>query len=83
MAEGSPDPRRSRAPPAGTIVAVYGIGDSTRLARDAFYVSVGFGVLGFQKLQVRRRELEKELAKVRDEGVGTHVSRLVGAVRPD
>jgi len=36
-----------------------------RLARDSFYVSVGFGVLGFQKLQVRRRELEREWAKQR------------------
>ena len=26
---------------------VYGLTDSTRLARDAFYVSVGFGVLGY------------------------------------
>jgi hypothetical protein len=32
-----------------------------RLARDTFYVGVGFGVLGVQKLQVRRRELEKVL----------------------
>jgi len=32
-----------------------------RLARDTFYVGVGFGVLGVQKLQVRRRELEKTL----------------------
>jgi len=43
-----------------------------KLARDSFYVSVGFGVLGFQKLQVRRRELEREWAKQRrgalDEG---------------
>lgn len=46
---------------------MYGIQDSTRLARDAAYVSIGFGVLGFQKLQVRRRELEKELAKHRQD----------------
>jgi hypothetical protein len=35
---------------------------ATALARDAAFVSVGFGVLGFQRLQVRRRELEARLA---------------------
>jgi hypothetical protein len=29
------------------------------LAKDAFYVSIGFGVLGFQRLQVLRREAEQ------------------------
>lgn len=36
---------------------------AVRLARDSFFVTVGFGVLAYQKLQVRRRELEKELDK--------------------
>jgi hypothetical protein len=31
------------------------------LTRDATYVAVGLGVLGFQRLQVRRRELERRL----------------------
>ena len=31
------------------------------LATDGVYVAVGFGVLGFQRLQVRRRELEAQL----------------------
>lgn len=31
----------------------------TDVARDAFYVTVGAGVLTFQKAQVRRREAEK------------------------
>jgi hypothetical protein len=31
------------------------------LARDAAYISVGFGVLAFQKTQVRRQELIKQL----------------------
>ena len=31
------------------------------MATDALYVAVGFGVLGFQRLQVRRRELESQL----------------------
>lgn len=34
----------------------------THAARDAAYVAIGFGVLGFQQLQVRRRELAKVLA---------------------
>jgi hypothetical protein len=33
----------------------------TTLATDALYVAVGFGVLGFQRFQVRRRELEARL----------------------
>ena len=28
----------------------------TRVAKDAAYIAIGFGVLAFQKLQVRRRE---------------------------
>lgn len=36
--------------------------DLTKLARDAAYVAVGFGVLNFQRAQVRRRELAKALA---------------------
>jgi hypothetical protein len=32
-----------------------------RFLRDSFYVTVGFGVLAVQKLQVRRRELERAL----------------------
>lgn len=31
-------------------------------ARDAAYVAIGFGVLGFQQAQVRRRELERRWA---------------------
>jgi hypothetical protein len=33
------------------------------LARDATYTAVGLGILSFQRLQVRRRELERALAK--------------------
>ena len=33
----------------------------TALATDALYVAVGFGVLGFQRFQVRRREIEGRL----------------------
>jgi ElaB/YqjD/DUF883 family membrane-anchored ribosome-binding protein len=35
----------------------------TNLARDAAYVVVGLGVLGFQRAQVQRVELQSRLAK--------------------
>jgi hypothetical protein len=31
---------------------------TVRVLRNTFYASVGFGVLAFQKAQVRRREIE-------------------------
>lgn len=31
------------------------------MLRDSLYVTVGFGVITFQKLQVRRRRIEKAL----------------------
>lgn len=34
--------------------------DITKTLKDAAYVAVGFGVIAFQKTQVRRRELEKQ-----------------------
>ncbi len=42
-----------------------------KAAQDAAYITVGLGVIGFQKLQVRRNELEKNLkaqiSEARDE----------------
>lgn len=35
--------------------------DITKTVKDAAYVAVGFGVIAFQKAQVRRRELEQQL----------------------
>jgi glucose-6-phosphate-specific signal transduction histidine kinase len=35
----------------------------TKTARDAAYVVVGLGVLGFQRAQVRRQELQKRLTE--------------------
>jgi hypothetical protein len=32
--------------------------------REALYIAVGFGVLGFQQAQVRRRMLQKDLARL-------------------
>lgn len=34
-------------------------GRAAELARDATYVAVGLGVLGYQRAQVRRREFER------------------------
>jgi hypothetical protein len=53
--------------------------DLPRGARDAVYTGLGLGILGFQRLQVRRREIEKSL------GVGLppstdDVGRLVGRI---
>ncbi len=36
---------------------------AVRLAREALYVGVGAGVLAYQRVQVQRRELEKELSR--------------------
>jgi prefoldin subunit 5 len=44
------------------------------LARDAAYVAVGLGVLGFQRSQVRRVELKSKL------GQDLHVDQRVDAV---
>ena len=55
-----------------------GMGNETaRVARNTFFASVGFGVLAFQKVQVRRRELEKSL-KPQVESVQRHVRSVIG-----
>lgn len=46
-----------------------GLPEAARLARDSLYVSLGFGVLGVQKLQVRRRSVERTL-RLRRESIG-------------
>lgn len=35
--------------------------------RDALYTAVGLGLLGIQQAQLRRRELQKELARLADD----------------
>lgn len=35
------------------------LNDVQRAARDSFYVSIGLGVIAFQKAQVQRQELKK------------------------
>jgi hypothetical protein len=52
--------------------------DLTNLAKDAAYVSVGLGVIAFQRLQVRRNELEKlvgDRVKVVEERLGAVLPR--------
>lgn len=50
----------------------------SKTARDAAYVVVGLGVLGFQRAQVRRQELSKRLAEPRAQVEGT-----IGGVREE
>jgi hypothetical protein len=38
-------------------------GRATELAKDATYVTVGLGLLGYQRAQVRRREFERTLRR--------------------
>ncbi|HEY2215655.1 MAG TPA: hypothetical protein VGH31_11400 [Acidimicrobiales bacterium] len=50
----------------------------TDLARDAAYVAVGLGVLGFQKVQVQRVELTNKLTK--DFSLDERISAVRGEV---
>jgi hypothetical protein len=51
------------------------IGKVARALEGGAYVAVGFGVLGFQRAQVRRRELQRRMSRL----AGT-VSQTVGEV---
>jgi hypothetical protein len=55
--------------------------DVTNAAKEAAYVSVGLGVIAFQRLQVRRNELEKALGTIVGDRVKLVEERL-GAVLP-
>ena len=48
----------------------------TKTARDAAYVVVGLGVIGFQHAQVRRQELQQRLAEPRGQ-----IEERLGEVR--
>ena len=54
--------------------------DVTNAVKDAAFVSVGLGVIAFQRLQVRRNELTKSLNSSADEARGRveSVANLVG-----
>lgn len=56
------------------------VDDLTNTVKDAAYVSVGLGVIAFQRLQVRRNELMKALNGPAEEARGTLglLSTLVG-----
>lgn len=43
--------------------------------KDAAYTAVGFAVIGVQRAQVQRREVERWLARLRDEVSGCGRSR--------
>jgi hypothetical protein len=52
--------------------------DLASVVKDATYVTVGLGVIAFQRLQVRRKELEKELGarwRTVEERVGATLDR--------
>ena len=51
----------------------------TDTARDAFYVTVGAGVIAFQKLQVQRVELSKTITAQLDEAKGSANGSLATA----
>jgi len=55
--------------------------DVTQSFKDAAYVAVGFGVIGFQKAQVRRQELNRQLRQQRQQ-LGELVKVFDGAVQP-
>lgn len=57
------------------------IKDFEDFARDAVYAAVGLGVIGFQKAQVRRREIADALAE-RGVDVGEQVRAAGGTLRP-
>lgn len=54
--------------------------DVAHAAQDAAYVSVGLGLIAFQRLQVRRQELHKALSGQTDDARGAldAVGTLVG-----
>jgi len=52
--------------------------DLAEVVKDAAYVSVGLGLIAFQRLQVRRNELTKALSTPVEETKGT--LELIGAL---
>jgi hypothetical protein len=51
--------------------------EPSRVLRTTFYASVGFGILAFQKVQVRRRELERSV-KPQVDAVERHLRSVAG-----
>jgi len=64
-AESSGGVARGRGPPAtGGLGWTIDVEDLTHRAEEALYTAVGLGILGFQHLQVRRRELARSLEDI-------------------
>ena len=61
-----PEASRTTPSPHGTPVRGFlvGMDDTGNGLRDSLYTAVGFGVLGFQQAQLRRRDLQRELARL-------------------
>jgi hypothetical protein len=57
------------------------VDDVTNAVKDAAYVSVGLGVIAFQRFQVRRNELSKSLNTQTESAKGA--LELVGALVND
>ncbi len=60
--------------------------DAASRLRDSLYTAVGFGVLGFQQAQLRRRDLQRDLAKLAaqvDETVDPLLDELVARLPED
>ncbi|HEU5083798.1 MAG TPA: hypothetical protein VFU14_10700 [Acidimicrobiales bacterium] len=53
------------------------IDDIQRTVRDSFYVTVGLGVIAFQKAQVQRQELKKQL----EQNVGAAEQAVTDSVK--
>jgi hypothetical protein len=60
---GHPSTAISHLPPPGRGF-LEAMDDADAGIRDALYTAIGFGVLGIQQAQLRRRELQKELARL-------------------
>ncbi|HUQ40264.1 MAG TPA: hypothetical protein VM030_08925 [Acidimicrobiales bacterium] len=50
--------------------------DLTKTLEDTAYVAIGFGVLAFQKAQVQRRDLAKQLSGLDGTELRTKVAKL-------
>ena len=60
--------------------------DQDTTLRDSLYTAVGFGVLGLQQVQLRRRELQRDLARLAadvDEKVEPVLDDLVARLPED
>ena len=55
--------------------------DVTNVVKDAAYVSVGLGVIAFQRLQVRRNELNKAMTE--QAGTARSTIEAIGALLGD